>query len=266
MIAFLIILAFFVLIFSVRVKVTINLDDELTLYVRAFGIKINILPKKPKKYRISDYTLKKIAKRDKKNAEAAAKKAQKATEKKAKKTAQKQKKKEEAAKLTKEEKRAQKQAKKAARPPMPDTVSLFLRIIKLFFSGFLSRFHFHVARINIIVGADDAAKTALTYYVISNAIRPVLNFLDKHSNLHGMKNAEINVAPDFLSEEIKAEVNMSFSMSLGGLLGVLFKTAFSFAFGWFKIKPSSTQTSSDGHKIPKSSCAKNSADNKTENK
>ena len=79
---FLIILAFFALIFSVRVKVTINLDDELTLYVRAFGIKINILPKKPKKYRISDYTLKKIAKRDKKNAEAAAKKAQKATEKK----------------------------------------------------------------------------------------------------------------------------------------------------------------------------------------
>jgi hypothetical protein len=59
-----------------------------------------------------------------------------------------------------------------------------------------------------------------------------------------MKNADILISTDYLSEEIKAEVKLGFSMSLGGLLGVLLKSAFSFIFGWLKIKPSAPKSSS----------------------
>lgn len=245
MIVFLIILAFFVALFSIRIRVNLEMKDELSLSVWAFGIKINILPKKPPKYNLKKYTPKKIAKRDKAALEAAKKKALKKAEKKKQKEAEKQRKKEEQAKLTKAEKKAIKAKKKASMPPIPDMLSLFMRIIKLFFSGFFAKFHFHVARIQIKIGSADAATTAMLWCAISTGLKPILIFLDKKSNLHGMKNADIRITTDYLSEEIEANVKLAFSLSIGGLLGVLFRTAFSFLFGWLKIKPSASATPTD---------------------
>ena len=65
----------FVLLFTVHAYITIEAGDELALTVRILGIPIRILPKKPKKYKISDYTLKKIRKRDAPEAKTTAKKA-----------------------------------------------------------------------------------------------------------------------------------------------------------------------------------------------
>lgn len=232
-----IIIAIFVLLFTVRVRVDLEMSDEMHLSVRVFGIKIKILPKKEKKYNLRNYTPKKIAKRDKIAAEKAAKKAESAKLKKQAKEKKKQQKKENEAKLTKAEKKAIKARKKAARPPIPGMVSLLLKVLKLFFSGLFSKFHFHVARIKLEVGSDNAATTALMCVGIRTAIRPVLNFLDKHSNLHGMKNAEISVTPNFLSEEIKTDVKLGFSTSLGGILGVAIRAGFTFLVGFLKIKP-----------------------------
>ena len=53
-----------VIIFSVRARVDLQFKDELSLKVSFLGIKLFALPKKPKKYKIGNYTLKKIAKRD----------------------------------------------------------------------------------------------------------------------------------------------------------------------------------------------------------
>ena len=232
------IIALFVLVFTVRIRVTVDMAEELKLNVRVFGINIKILPKKPKKYKISDYTLKKIAKRDRKNAEKEAKKAAAKAGKKAKKDAEKKKKKEEEAKLTKAEKKARKAEKKASMPPIPDLINLLTSIIKFFFPSLFLKFHFHIARIKIKVGGADAAKIALTYYAISNALGPALSFIEKHSNLHGMRRADIEISPDYLSEEIKADVKLGFSTSIGGILGILIKTGFKALFGYMKIKPS----------------------------
>lgn len=234
-IVFAAIVALFVALFTIRVRVDLEMADELKLSVLAFGIRIGILPKKPKKYNIRDYSLKKIAKRDRKAEKKAAKKAEAAK----KKAEAKKQKKEQEAKLTKAEKKAIKAQKRAKMPPVPDMIPLFLQVLKTFFSGFLGKFHFRVMRIKIGVGSADAATTAMIYSGICTAMKPVFKFLDKHSNLHGMKTAEIDVYPDFLSDSITADVKMSFSMSIGGLLGVVFKTAFKFLFGWIKITPKS---------------------------
>ena len=222
-------LAVFVILFSVRARVDLKFKDELSLKVSFLGIKLFALPKKPKKYKISNYTLEKIAKRDKKKAEKEAKKA----EKKKSKQAQKKKKKGEKKKLSKEEKKA----KKASRPAISDMADLFFKLIKLFFSKFFGRFHFHVAKIKIKVGSGDAATTAMLHTAICATFKPLLIILDKHSNLHGMKNADIDISPDFLSEKIKFDVDLGFSMSLGALLGVLLRVLFSALVGWGKIQP-----------------------------
>ena len=235
-IIFLSVLAFFVLIFTVRARITLEVADELSLSIRLFGIKFPILPKKPKRYKLSDYTPKKIAKRDKKKAKLDAKKA----EKKRQRELEKQKKKQDKQELTKQER----EAKRASRPPLPDTISLFSRIAKRFFSKFFRHMHFHVARIKIKVGAPDAAKVAMLYCGICTALKPTLIFLDKYSNLHGMKRADIDIATDFLSEKLTINIKLGFSMSLGGLLAVLLRTLFDFLMGWLKIKPSQHKTDS----------------------
>ncbi len=239
------IVAFFVFLFAVRVRVTIDMAEEMKLWITVCGIKVNILPKKPKKYKLSNYTLKKIAKRDKKKALKDAKKAEAAALKKKKKTEEKKRKQDEQDKLTKEEKKAIKARKKAAMPPLPPLISLLVKTLGFFFPGLFGKFHFHVARIKLSIGGSDAAQTALMYYAVSNALGPTLKFIDKHSNLHGMKNAEIDISPDFLSDEIKADVKLGFSTSLGGILGTAIKTGFKFLFGFLKIKPS---VPADGHK------------------
>ncbi len=236
------IIAFFALIFNLRARVTIDMADELKLTVTVCGIKINILPKKPKKYKLSNYTLKKIAKRDKKKAIKDAKKAEAKAQKKKKKAEEKQRKKEEQAKLTKAEKKAIKARKKASMPPIPPLISLLLKTLGYFFPGLFGKFHFHVARIKLTIGGSDAAQTAIMYYAITNAIGPTLSFIDKHSNLHGRKTAEIDVRPDFLSDEIKADVKIGFSTSIGSILAKLIGAAFKFVFGFIKIKPSAPAT------------------------
>lgn len=210
------------------------MKDELSLTVSLWGfIKIKILPKKPKKYKLNKYTLKKIAKRDLKAEKAKAKKAEKAKQR----AMQKAEKKSAEKKLSPEEKKAIKASKKASRPAIPDMISLFANILKLFFSTFLAHFHFHITRIRIKVGTPDAAQTALMYSGICAVLQPTLIFLDRHSNLHGMKKADIYLEPDFNHEKIDIDVKVGFSMNLFGLFCVLFKVGFKFLFGWIKIKP-----------------------------
>ena len=216
--------------------------EELKLDVSVLGIKIGILPKKPKKYKLSNYTLKKIAKRDQKKAQKEAKKAEAAALKKKKKAEEQKKKQSSQKKLTKEELKEQKRRKKASRPPLPKLVVLLRDTLGFFFPSIFGKFHFHVARIKLKIGGKDAAETALTYYAVTNALGPVLGFIDRHSNLHGFKRAEIDISPDFLSEEIKADVKLGFSTSLGGILGSFLKTGFKFLFGFMKIKPSAPVT------------------------
>lgn len=240
-----IIIAILVLLFSVRAFVCLKLTDTLTLYLRVFGIKINILPKKEKKYRISQYTMRRIKKREQKRLRKEAKKAKK----KAAKQAKKQKKKADKDKLTKKELRELKRKKRQSRPKIGDMVSLALEILKLFFSTFLAHFHIKTKRIHISVGGADAAQTAMRWYAVYAACGATVALLDKHSNLHRGGESDISVTPDYLSEGIKADIDVSFSMNLFGLLCVVLKTAVKALVGWIKIQPATTATTAT-HQAP----------------
>ena len=230
------ILLLLTLIIAVRIKVHLKIQDELTLYVSFLGIKYKILPKKKKKYKLKNYTLKKIRAREEaqaiKEAEKAKRKAEKAAAKKAAKLEKK--------KLTKEEK-AQ---KKASQPKITDMISLFMELLGLLPRTFLARFHFHIAKLHITVGGEDAAKAAITYGAITGALYPVLEFLDRHSNLH-KKGADIYTCVDYTLEKTKIDGDIAFSMSIFGLLCVALKLGFKFLSGWSKIKPTPPSNDQD---------------------
>lgn len=243
------ILAFFILLFTVRVRVNIKMKDELELTVIAFGARIKILPKKEKKYNLKKYTLKKIQKRDAK----AALKAQKKAEAKAKKKKEKEAAKKKAKALTKEQKKAIKAKKKASMPPIPDMISLFKEVIGLFFGTFFKKFHFHVAKIKITVGSSDASTTAIMHGAICAALGPTLMFIDRHSNLHTKRNFEVYIAPDFTSDKIVTDIDVGFSLSLGGVLSAAIKAGWRFIMGWVKIKPTPVHNDNTSKKDPEKS-------------
>ena len=227
------VVALIVALFTIRVRVDLELTDELRLSVLAFGARRQLLPEKTKKYNIRRYTLKKIARRDKRAARKAAKRAgARSTWLSARGL-----KKEQRARLTRRERRAR---RRESLPPIPKMISLFFDVLGAFCSRFLGKLHLKVVRINIAVGASDTARAAVLYGAICSAMKPILDFLGKYSNLHNMKNAEIDIYPDFLSDSVKADVKISFSMSIVALIGVLARAALKLAFGWIDIDPTSS--------------------------
>ena len=231
------IVLFFVFLFTVHAFVTIEMAEEMALTVRVLGIPIRILPKKPKTYNLKKYTLKKIRKRDEKAAKKAAKKAASKKKKKAEKEKKKAEKQAEQAKLTKEERRAIKEKKKASRPALTDLIPLVCRVLGLFFSRFFGKLHIKVAKLHIRVGASDAMQAALVYGVVNQSVQYFVDFLRKISHVKGLKRADIRVEPDFLSDKVEFEFNMTVRVSLGNLLGALFKAGWHFLVGYIKIKP-----------------------------
>ena len=231
------IILFFVFLFTVHAYITIEMVDDMALTVRVLGIPIRILPKKPKTYKISHYTLKKIRKRDAKAAKKAEKKAESKKKKKAEKEQKKAEKKAELAKLTKEERKALKEKKKAGKPALTDLIPLVCRVLKLFFSRFFGKLHIKVAMLHVRVGASDAMQTAVIYGAVNQSVQYLVEFLRRISHVDGLKNADIRIEPDFLSDKIEFEFNMTFRVSLGNVLGALLKAGWHFLVGFIKIKP-----------------------------
>ena len=231
------IILFFVFLFTVHAYVTIDMADDMALTIRILGIPIKILPKKPKTYNIKKYTLKKIRKRDAKAAQKAIKKAESKKKKKAAKEQKKAEKKAELSKLSKEELRERKEKKKASRPALTDLIPLVCRVLGLFFSRFFGKLHIKVAKLHVRVGAADAMQAAVIYGVANQAVQYLVEFLRKISHVDGLKKADIRIEPDFLSDKIEFEFNMTVRVSLGNVLGALFKAGWHFLVGFVKIKP-----------------------------
>ena len=227
----------FVLLFTVRASVTIEYRDELSLWVRVFGIKIGILPKKEKKYRHRRYTLKKIRRRDERAAKKKAKADAARREREAEKAARKEREKKRRASMTKAQLKAEKKRKKAERPKLGDVVSLSLGVAKLFFSRFFGKLHIKIARLYVNVATGDAASTAILYGALYPSAHLFLAGLEKISNVDGLKRADMKITPDYLSEQTTIDLKLSFSVSLGALLGAALKSGFKFLFGYNKIKP-----------------------------
>ena len=222
------IILFFVLLFTVRASVTVEFEDELFLTVRVLGIPIHILPQKDKKYNPRDYTLKKIRKRDQLAAEKEALKQEK-------KKASKKKKQAKAAEKKATKKKA-KEAKKDKPSPL-QYIPLICRVLGLFFSRFFGKLHIKVAKLHIRIGSSEAMQTAVLYGAANQSVQYLLTFLGKIAHVDGLKKADIQIVPDFLSEKIEVSANITVRLTLGHVLGAVFKAGWTFFIGFLKIKP-----------------------------
>ena len=223
------IILFFVFVFTVHAFITLDIGDSTALSVRVLFLRFKILPKKKKTYKIRNYSLKKIRKRDekaKKKAAAAALKKKKKAEKKA-----------ELDEMTREERRALKDLKKASKPALSDLLSLICRVLGSFCFRLFGKIHIKVARLNVRVGAADAMQTAVLYGVANQSVQYLLAGLGKITNLDGLDRAEISVTPDFLSSKIDFDLKLTVRVSLGNVLSAVLRAGWKFLTGYSRIKP-----------------------------
>lgn len=216
------IVLFFTLLFAIPIRINIDYSDEVRLTLNiAHLIRIKLLPKREKKVRLRDYTPKKIAKREK------------ARKKKEEKARLKRKLKAEEKKRRKLEKQARKEAEKSGaipkqiKPSLLDNVRFVTSLTEMFLKKFFRRLKIKVARLNITVATEDAAKTAILYGAVSQAVSYLIALLDSNSNLKQVRRAQFNVNADFCATKSSADVYLSFSIRVGQILliglSVLFK-------------------------------------------
>lgn len=203
MIALYIVLSVLLLLFSISllpVSLSLKYRDEVSLTASVAAIKILLYPKKKKKVKISDYTLKKTEKQKKK----ASKKALK--------------------------RQNQKYVKKTNGKPnekktLLENLGLIRELLGAFIGGVVKHAKIKTEKIVLTVATDDAAKTALLYAAVNNAVLLIVAFLDSCKKIEKLHKSEISVNADFLAEKCSADVEISFSLRVWHLIKILFASA-----------------------------------------
>ena len=206
------ILLFLCALILIPVSIKIGYKEEVTLSVGVPGIYFPILPKKEKKAK--PLSKKKYEKLLLKDAERAEKK-RLADQKKAQKT-----------KDTDKAKQAEKEQKAndAEMADEPSTMSLILRIVGGVLDTFFGKLRVKIARVNIVVGGPDAAKTALTYGIVSQGVAYLMELIATKTKMTRAKNTYVSVVPDFLAQKTTADLLIIFRLRLIDLLstGIVF--------------------------------------------
>lgn len=206
------ILLFLCALILIPVSIKIGYKEDVTLSVGVPGIYFPILPKKEKKAK--PLSKKKYEKLLLKDAERAEKK-RLADQKKAQK-------KKDAAKAKQAEK--EQKAKDAEMADEPSTMSLILRIVGGVLDTFFGKLRVKIARVNIVVGCPDAAKTALTYGIVSQGVAYLMELIATKTKMTRARNTYVSVVPDFLASKTTADLLIIFRLRLIDLLstGIVF--------------------------------------------
>lgn len=209
MTAICIVLSVLLLLFLIAllpVSLTLKYRDEVALTASVWAIRFQLYPKKKKKVKISDYTLKKEKKRKKK----ALKKRLKAEKK-----------------LQNAKKRTAKKTtiKPKEKKSLLESLELIYELLTAFIGGIIKHVKIKTSKIRLTVASDDAAKTAMLYAAANNAVLLIVTFLDSCKKVKKLHSSDISVNAGFLEEKCSADIEISFSLRVWHLVKILFVSA-----------------------------------------
>jgi len=202
--AIVVIILFFALLFLLPISLRIGFSGEATLDVGLPGIYFPILPKKPRKYKLRDYSLRKHRKRLKRDLLAKEKKKQKEWEKAQKKMAASQSKSQEKAKKLPPE----------APSDEPSPVRVILPLVGGVLDTFAGKLRVRLLQLEIRIGGSDAAQIALMHGAISQGMAYLLALISQKTRYSQSGKTRISVTPDFLLSKTEANVKIIFRLRL----------------------------------------------------
>ena len=208
------VLLFFVLLFSLRIRITVAYREEVSLTLGFLCFRLRLLPRKKgvKWRRYSPKKAERIArKKQEKEARKAAKKEKKKAAKKAKKAAEK----------------ALPPEKKKRKATVAENIGLVRALVAALFRKTRKHLRLHAARLHLRVATGDAATTAVLYGVVCQSLSYLLALLDRITKLKAAP-PSVSVCADYLAEKTHADIQITLSLRLWGALAAACSVAFAF--------------------------------------
>ncbi|MBP5207155.1 MAG: DUF2953 domain-containing protein [Clostridia bacterium] len=205
------ILLFILLLCLIPVGIRIVYDKEFALSVTIGPVRKQIIPKKEKKIRISDYSYEKLERRKRREEKKAAAKAKK------------KKKNEKKGSAGKEEKKDSVLVSKLKNPDTaPEMIEQLYDMLSVIVEKFARRLHIKFFTLDATIGSDNAAKTAILYGGACSAAGMIASLLSQYTDAKNKKNG-IRIAPDFLAEKTAVSADVSAKIYVGGVFTYLFE-------------------------------------------
>ncbi len=180
---------------SLRIKITVTYKDEVALYVSTLFFRIKLYPRKKKQKGPHSMSRKRAARIRERLQE-----------------------KEERKRLRKEQKKQEKSEANKAKKDKPnfsdvlDTVDTVRDIALAVVRTSLGHLRVDLARFHITVATGDAATTAVIYGAVCEALEILFAVLEDVKGFRSPKTKDLSVNYDFLEEQTKIDIKLSFSM------------------------------------------------------
>ena len=203
------IVALLTLLLFLKISLIIEYGEGALLTLKVLFVKVRLFPKKEKKHRKRSMSAKKAAKiKDKLNRKKA-KKREKKAEKKAKKSEGKK--------------------KKTTPSDIINTIGTVSIIVRELVSKFARYIRIKIVRIHVKIATGDAAQTAIAYGALTQSINVLFPLLEDVKNFSMPKNRDIDIYPDFISEDSEMELRLIFSLRIWQIvataLSILYRLA-----------------------------------------
>ncbi len=180
------------------ISLIIQSDEKLKVYAKVLFFKITITPRKKKKPKLSYYSQKNVKKRRKKALKRQQKKARCEAD---------------ASSLGEEKKRSV--------SDISDLISTITDTVTVFIDRFSNHLKIKLVNIDITIGTDDCAKTALLLGGVNEVLRYLMALLENHTDFSEKNISHIRTRADFVSEKSRAIIDLRFSITLFGVLASL---------------------------------------------
>ncbi len=201
------VLLFLAFLLFIGIKITIAYDGNVSLWVKVLFVKIKLIPKKEsrgprsmsksKAERIKQRLAKKRAKKLEKKKDKSAKKAQGKKEKK-------------------------------SLSEILDIIDLSKKLLGEVVKRLFKHLRIYAIRIKLKIAMEDAAKTAIAYGAVTQAINLLFPILESVKNFKSPKKNEIDVQADFLSEESEIDICFAFKLRVWQLLHIALSALITF--------------------------------------
>ena len=124
-----------------------------------------------------------------------------------------------------------------------DAINLAISIVRAALGSFFGHLRVDVARFKIVVATGDAARTAVAYGAVSQAVAYLLAILRNNKRVKGLKTADMDIVCDFLGETPSADIKISFSLRVWHLFHLSLVSLLSIVK--HKLKTSKNNTNTD---------------------
>lgn len=191
----------FLLVLLLRIRVCLVYESELTVTVRVLCFRFRLYPKR-KKLRWRDFSARGISRRLKKDRAKAL-----AEQKQEKKTA------------------AQEKKKKKSVDDLLAALEIIRCVISSLKEHFVRHLRIDVARLQLVIGSEDAAKTAIEYGIAVQSVQYIVAILDSFTVFRAKDNMSIRVECDFAAQRPTMAIDIALSIRAGRAVAALVAAA-----------------------------------------